>query len=357
MKILFLNNTLGVKQYHLASALTDKYNAECHFAHMYPFGYNWKMGLKQFPRPRKMLLYFRRARDFTTRDILKNDPTLPFKTVNKYSDIAISQSDFDWVYFSSAIPYFPEELEGRNVWVDIEDLVKFNDLPSLEQIAYERQLMNKAKILTFGSEGERRYACHHYVLPKPTLTMYPRVAQRTLPKTFTRKTDNFSIVVIDSSWNGAYFRDYYPLIEEIVKDTGIEVYFFLANYWSKPIWDRFADLTIKYDNFFLFKAATFGIIKDLISKYHVGLVNVPGDLTKVKSTFGMKPFEYAYANVQPASIGSPLIDLESQKEFGYQTTPQTIESDFKNNLVNFRKEENLMENHITELFIELSNPT
>ena len=120
------------------------------------------------------------------------------------------------------------------------------------------------------------------------------------------------------------------------------------------MWQKFSELAVRYENFHLEKFVTFGRIKSIISKHHVGLVYLPSDSEKIKATFGMKPFEYAYANVQPASVGSKLIDLESKKEFGYECSPKTIESEFKNNLVNFKKEENLMDNHVFELFVELS---
>jgi hypothetical protein len=361
MKLLFINNYLDVKQYHLACALTDQYNVECHFAYLLPSTkHDWKGVVKEFPKLKTMLIHLRNHKGLITKKIMKDDPLLPFVTTVPYHKVKNHLSIFDWVYCSSDSNYIPKELyrSNSNLWLDIEDLRLFREYATNQQLAYEKELINKFSLISFGSEQELFFAKWKYKsikkTNKPCFVIYPRVARRTIPKTFASKTKEFSLVIIGNIWNDQSYRNYYPVIKKILTENTFPVTLFLFNSWNKFMWTTFKKLEEQYKNknkqFTVKEFVPYGSIKQALSKYHVGLVYLPQHFKKLTVTFGMKPYEYVYANVQPASIGTRIFDqIHPQKEFGYICQTNTIRENYQNNIKNFDQENNLMDNNLKEL--------
>jgi hypothetical protein len=333
MKILFVSTMLGVKQFHLASALTEKYGFECHFAHTFTNGLNWKLGLSKFPKIKKMISHTINSRNFHSKDdyeIFKN-------------------SSFDWIYCNTLIDEIPN---FSNIWLDIEDLSYYTSINpekrNLSKIQIEQKAIDKAKIITFGSKGEKKKAEYiYYFQDTEPLLMYPYVAKRTIPKIFKKKDKDFSLVYAGSSYPGGY-RDFFSVFEEILENIDYNFTIYLTSWRNYSSWNKIQKLAKKYPNLIIKKSLSFTWIKYAISNFHVGLTVFRPEYRKPQLTFGMKPLEYAYANVQPVSIGSKLIG-NNNKEFGYQSNPQTIKEDYVNNLANFDKEKNLMDNNMKKI--------
>jgi hypothetical protein len=341
---------LGVKQYHLACALTDKYGFECHFAHTWTNGLNWRLGLKKFPNLKKMV-----SNSLYLRNYQYEEDYEVFETVNHLSKIGLKESGFDWVYCNTLVEKMPD---FPNIWLDIEDLSYYTTSDpkkrNLNRLPEDQKAINKAKIVTFGSKGElktakRLYNFQHY---KPEL-MYPYVAERTLPKTFKKKDDDFSLVYAGSSYAGSY-RDFFPMFEEIAKNADYNFTIYLTSWRNRYSWNKLLELAEKYPNLTAKKSVSFAKLKYEISNFHAGLTIFKNKFRKAQLTFGMKPLEYAYAKVQPVSIGNKLME-KNNTQFGYQSTPETIEKDFIRNLSNFNRFMNLMDNNIGKIVELMKN--
>ena len=350
MKILFVNRTLGVKQYHLACALTDKYGVDCYFAHTWTNGMNWKAGLEKFPNLKKIVSHTYKLRNYPQKDDYE-----VFKEVHPYSKIHLMKSEFDWIYCNTLIDKIPD---FPNIWLDIEDLSYYNSNNPKErifsQLQKEQEAIYQAKIITFGSEGEKLKAeiLHWFPDSQPEV-IYPYVAKRTIPKMFKKKDEEFSIVYAGSSYEDSP-RDFFPVFEKIVQNKDQKLTVYLSNWRNKYSWNKLEKLAERYPNLIAKKSVPFSKLKYEISNFNVGLTVLRPEYRKFQLTYGMKPLEYAYAKVQPVSIGEHLID-NSYGEFGYKSTPQTIERDFVRNLHNFNEYRNLMDNNIRKIYELLKN--
>lgn len=360
MKILFINQDLDVKQYHLACALTDKYNIECHLALLFPNGLNWKRALSAFPHPRGMLYFLRTHRAFMARQ-LKNDTINPFKTVKAFNKHNLLELDPDLVYISSNTDstFDYRNLGKYPIFYDIEDFIEFDkDIVGYKK-AFTRMMENHRIIhnpmvlgVGFGSLAECKSASMLFGPEehgrKPYITLYPFVAKRTLPKKVKDKTNIFSIVYAGSFWRGDGYKDISKTFLKILSN-GLDLTVYIVNSWHKPTMEYLKSITSNYDNFHIKPVVSFGKIKEEISCYHVGLKGGFIGYKKTKATFGMKPLEYAYADVQPVSLGHSLNNLSDNKEFGYCTTPEDIQYNYQNNLENFDWNYHLMDNHLADL--------
>ncbi len=351
MRILFIRGYLSVKQYHLACALTDKYEVDCDFAHLYPSnGYDFLGSKFYYPKLKwmaKHILKNAKGESEITKHVIENDPTLPFNKIASFSKFKKDLKEYDWIYLSSYCMRFPRQLKSlNNLWVDIEDLILLREKALEKQLASEKFLIENSNFVTFGSNKELELAKLTYGLTENYATVYPRVARRTIPKIFSKKTNKFSVVVIGGFYNTGY-RNYFPTIKEILKlnpDTTLTLY--LVNSHNKFMWNLFKQLEVELSNFTVKPFVSYGLLKQEISKYHVGLIYLPSQYEKLSATFGMKPFEYVYAKVQPCSIGKRLIDPYNNKEFGYRCDPTNIQENFKENMKNFDYEKNLMDNNL-----------
>ena len=290
----------------------------------------------------------------------------PFKEASNFSEEKIQDLDPDVIYLSSASYETSRKILSLDldipIVLDIEDSALFhrNFRPpsvSRERIGKERILISHPKVSTvlWGSDPERDLASTHYrdISPrKPFITMYPFVAKHTLPNTVKEKTDEFSVVYLGSIWTGSDYRNYFPAIEKIC-ETGVKLTVYLLNSWSRHNFKIASNLAKKHPNFDVEEFVPYDKAKEQISKYHVGLSGNFFGFVKTKATFGMKPLEYAYAGVQPSSLGHPIKNLSDGKEFGYCCTPETIVENFEHNLDHFDWDYHLMDNHLEEMNIRI----
>lgn len=365
-RILMLRRDLGVKQYHLACSLVDELKWECQLMLPRVGGLNWYGCFRQFPRPKQMLLHLLwqdrslLLNQQPNRDPAKEDYALPFSSISRFSKENILSLEPDLIYLSSdTSDWMRKKLFGYNlgvpVIVDVEDsMIWRKDIYVYhkwrEMVERESQLISNDQVVkvAWASDLERIASRNYYqeVVNKDFVTLYPFVAKRTIPTLLEKKTDAFSVVYLGSSWLRSG-RDYFPFIKEIVKN-GVQLTIFLINsvFPFERSYAKYRRLARRYENLEVNPCIPYAEAKSVISKFHVGLVGALNDIMKYRATFGMKPLEYAFANVQPASLGIPLKNLSNGKEFGYVCAPETIESAFVNNLKNFDYNYHLMDNHL-----------
>lgn len=363
MRLLMVHRDLTVKQYHLACALMDRYGYDCYMMTLEPFTFNWRAGLNKFPSPRHMLgrALYQRAHQAR---LIHNSP---FKELFTYNPAKVAEIDPDVVYFTGAshnnekVQELIESFDKPFI-CDVEDsaLFHYDALPTdalLSRIVREQKAIanEKVKLVLWGCRGERRYAEQYHnatfrmlaIATKPFITVYPLVAKRTLRFHAKSKRNRFSVVYLGSVYPNGY-RNYIPAIERIGR-SNISLTVYLLNSFHPSVLRILQKLASKYPSLTIRKFVPFDKAKEEISQYHVGLGGCMEDYAKYRVTYGMKPLEYAYAGVQPASIGLSMHNLSDGQEFSYCCTPETIERDYEHNLDRFDYEAHLMDNNLEEL--------
>jgi len=361
MKVLFLTDDLRVKHYHMAAALKDMGVAEPNLLHMKPTFFDIKAIAKFFPYPNRAWYYARANTTKFVRD-LKGDDV--FSTHARYSKKRLRALNPDVIYVNklAAIELIEEAGIKAKIVLDVEDsaLINKDIFDNQKAIEWELKAMNHEMVDTilFGSHSEMVQTIKAYdsIISKDLRVQYPFVAKRTcVPAGF--KTKEFSLVFAGSLWSGGEYRDGFKLLEEIAQ-TGILIDVFLLNSWSSHNWKLLKDLSRKYSNLGAFKRTKIQDLKKHINKYHAGLCLSAGNYMKVAATWGMKPLEYAYADVVPVAISIDKYDpfgicnLSDCKEFGYIAKADTIQKDFCIRLHDFDWDYHIMDNHVDK-FSEL----
>lgn len=346
MRILFINRIIGVKQFHLASALSDKYGYKCFFAFTFP--YNLK--LKLF-KPKLIKNKLHNVND------VKTDPCNPFISIEKLNDNTINKIDPDIIYISSCVAkeLNPSQLLNKYVLFDVEDSTLF-DKDILNENIYKEKILNEkkyiecknTKIITWGSSPEKEEGEKLFKIKKPSLLIYPLVAKRTLPKRHLPKLEKNHLVYAGSIFMGGKYRDFLSAFKSIL-ENGLHLTVYMSNSDNKYNYNILKELERQHPNFKLRKTISFGLIKEELTQYRIGLCPNTLDFKKTSFTYGMKPLEYAFANVQPAYVGYPVRNLTDGKEFGYKTTIGSIVKDYKHNLSNFDFKGHLMDNNLKKL--------
>jgi hypothetical protein len=353
---VFINNRTGVKQYHLACALTDQYNVECYFLSLLPTGLNWLGSIRQLPKIRKSLTQLVAIRDYFAKTSRQNGS--PFLSIEQFSLKRLRSIDPDFVYVSSFVneSFSPDMIEYPILY-DIEDSILLDrNIIKLDKYQWrlkreETFIKNQnVKIIAWGSETEKTEALkqNNLVIDKEVCVIYPFVAKRTLLQKTYEKTKHFSVVYSGSVWLENEHRNFIPSFLKIIKQN-IDLTVYLLNSFNWRVYYTLKRLSFKHSNFHVKKFVGYNKLKEELSKYHVGVDGNFLGYEKTRATFGMKPLEYAYANVQPASLGHPICNLSDGKEFGYCTTPENIEQKHQNNLKHFDWNYHLMDNRIDKL--------
>lgn len=362
MKLAMICHDLTVKQYHLACAIADTYYWDIRFYHTRLDKINWSIVFKQLP-------YLYNAGRCLKSQIerksfyVKHEYGKPLDKIQHYNPKDVEEYAPDIIYITSASQYtYKIALDNHPkipFILDIEDSQLFRTDYKKEGNKDEIENENKitshqqVKIITWGSQAEIDKACKYYGEPeKPWILLYPLVARRTLPRELDDKTPDFSVVYIGSIWEGKGYRNFFPVLSDIA-ESGVNLDVFLLNSWNKPNWNKLKKLDRKTSNLTAYPFIPYAKIKQEISRYHVGVCGSPEDFEKTNSTYGMKPLEYAYARVQPISLGIPIRNLSDGREFGYCSSTKTIEDDYQCNLDRFDREYHLMDNHLDQLVKEV----
>jgi hypothetical protein len=278
---------------------------------------------------------------------VKEEKTNPFIDILPLNKINIAKSNFDWVYTTKNCPI--DDFE--NVWLDIEDLTYYQTAHPEERnkskLKSEQQKIDTAKLVTFGSKGEYETALQLYKFWGEFEVFYPYIAKRTIPVKYKAKDKEFSLVYAGSVFTGSY-RSFYGVFEQILNSSDFPFVCYFLNWNNRYERMRMLELEDKYEDFILRKPVSFSKLKYEISNFAAGLYISLNIYRKPQLTNGMKPFEYAYANVQPVSIGVKLENFG--KEFGYESTPTTIKEDYVDNLKNFDFDNNLMDNNLERIY-------
>ena len=213
----------------------------------------------------------------------------------------------------------------------------------------EQDWINISQQVTWGSSEEKKLGERKLELgSSDSLLLYPFVAKLTTRGRWPlEKTENFSVAYAGSIWAGGH-RDHYKIFEAIGRQK-IDLYVYMANSSNRHNWNLMRQLQKTYPTIKLFPAVDYYSIKDVLSQHHAGLVVTNDQFMKTRFTFGMKPFEYAYADVQVASIGMPIKNLNTGTEYSYNCTPETIQSAFEDKRYMFDKNYHLMDRHLNGL--------
>lgn len=356
MKLLMIVQDLGVKQYHLACALTDSYDVECHLSTLNPFGLNWRRCFLGFPNVKNMY----RGLHNKVRRIQAGYSPDPFITISEFNQSKVFNLDPDVIYVSSTIYGKGIEEKVLNldypIILDVEDSILL-DRDVVKSETFKRRLDKEKKLVSFpsvmlvlwGSDGEKNAALKYYkkdANKKSFITVYPYVAERTIPK-YQKEKKELSVVYAGSIWEGGY-RDYFPIIERIGK-KGINLTIYMSNSFNRYNWNKLRKTSKKYSSVLVENNYPFHEIKEELSQFQIGLTGFTIDCLKYRATFGMKPMEYAYAGVQPASIGNSINNISDDKEFGYRCSPETLLDDYQYNLHRFDWNYHLMDNRLDEV--------
>lgn len=346
---------LGVKQYHLACALTDRYDFDCHLLILNTFGLNWKHCILGFPKIKKMYRGLKKT-VIKFREEYSPDPFITFSGFNKEK---IFNLDPDVIYISSlkcekrikeVLNFdYPMILDVEDSILLKQDVVKSEKFK--EQLDIEKKLVSSSgvRLVLWGSDTEKNMALKFYqkeAYKKPFITVYPFVAERTIPKDQKKKKE-LSVVYAGSIFKGSY-RDYFPIIERIGKKK-INLTVFMSNSDNRYYWNKLLKITNKHSTLVSKKYVPFHEIKEEISKFQIGLTGSTIDCLKLRATYGMKPLEYAYAGVQPASIGNKIKNICDENEFGYCCTPESLLDNYQYNLHKFNRNYHIMDNRLDEL--------
>lgn len=362
MKLAMICHDLTVKQYHLACAIADNYSWDLRFYYTRLNKINWGTVFKQLPylynAGRCLKSQIERKAFYVNYEYGK-----PLDKIQPYNPRDVEEYAPDIIYITSA-SQFTCKISLNNhpktpFILDIEDSQLFrtdykkdenrNEIKSEGKLTSHEQV----KIITWGSHAELTKAYEVYGdQGKPSILLYPLVARRTLPPKLDDKTPYFSAVYLGSIWQGKGYRNLFPIISEIA-ESRINLHVYLLNSWNKPNWKRIKKLGEKYPNLTPHPFTPYAKAKQEISRFHVGLCGSPEDYEKTNSTYGMKPLEYAYAGVQPVSLGIPIRNLSDGREFGYCSSPQQIQKEYQHNLDQFDREYHLMDNHLDQLIKEM----
>ena len=365
MKILFLNDDLGVKQYHMACAMKDNIeDIEIHLQHINATGYSFRTALRWFPRPRAMYRLFFKNRTRMVKDLELN--SYPFDSVMQFSPKRVNEFMPDVIYINSRASLQAvkkSEVKAKVVY-DVEDSAVALD-PSKNKkklIDYEMKSIgdNIVDWILFGSKGEmqqwRLYYKEQYKIDKQHRVQYPYVAKRTRSKCIGDFPKygffdyNGAIVYIGSIMHSKSDRNLSSKFEWIMKHK-IPITVFMLNDWSTSEFNRLIHLEYNNPFFNLRRRVPLYEIKSIIRGYHLGLC-LSGGRFKQSLTYGMKPLEYAYAGVQPVTVGGkpvPIVNLSDGKEFGFHVeSPYFLDEDYPRNLKNFDWDYHLMDSHIHE---------
>ena len=345
MKIVFLNARLDVKQYHLACALADRYRAQCYFLH-YPF----TRFLPLYQRLKfigKKVLYGHN--DFV--DECRKDPHNPFHYIGPFSLNTLQTLDPDLVYISHLIDWVPEKVFSYPIFYDVEDFILVNrdflPAPTIAARMACYQWFLDRPLVGVGCSSpieQERFSKYYHC---QAILLYPFVAKRTVPKFLPPKHEDFSVVY---AWgiSRVGYRDFYTSFQSILQ-AGIPLTCFMNNSHS-PKDVKYICRLQSYPHFTFYKHQPYGIIKEKLAPFHVGLIGQFVGYDKMAITYGMKPLEYAYAGVQPATLGYPLCNLSNGREFSYSPIhPKWIQEKYDSRLDQFDFEYHLMDHHVTEL--------
>jgi len=349
MKVLFIGNELGVKQYHLACALADNCNVKPYFLDYDVMNY--------LPISKKVKLFAKRRLvryQSKAKQIRRYDPINPFVDIGDLTKDGLEDIDPDVVYISHTVMKIPEYVFNYPFFYDIEDFIWLNrDIAKIrtdslfKRLRILRKVILRHNLIGVGAGSYKEQEAVKYVLRyKNPILLYPFVAKRTLPRKINPKTENFSVVYAGGVSSG--YRDFVPYFKEIL-GSGLDLTVFMNNSNNYWYYKKVKKLKI-YPNFTLYRQEMYSKIKETISEFHVGLTGNFINFRKSGATFGMKPLEYAYANVQPVSLGYPLFNLSDSESFGYVATADKIKELYKDNLKNFDFDYHLMDTHISNFY-------
>lgn len=285
----------------------------------------------------------------------------PFRTIQEFNQSKALDLDPDVIYISSSSMY-EKRLEEKFLNLDYPIILDVEDSTLLSQDVvksdtFKERLDKEKKLVSFpsvmivlwGSDSERNAALKYYKKDsnkKPFITVYPYVAERTIPR-YQKEKKESSVVYAGSIWEGGY-RDYFPIIERIGK-KGINLTVYMSNSFNRYNWNKLLKTSKKYSSVLVEKNYPFHKIKEELSQFQIGLAGSTVDCLKYRATYGMKPLEYAYAGVQPASIGNSINNISDDNEFGYCCSPETILDDYQSNLHRFDWNYHLMDNRLGEV--------
>lgn len=355
MKVLFLTNDISVKHFHMACAMRSV-DFETHSMHFLPRGLPIIAALKKLPRYRKAQDVLSR-RAWFARD---NNLDVAFDSVHRYNPNRMMRMEPDVIYVNGqagvdAVYWYDSVRTKPTVVYDIEDcaLADIDVGGRGKYIKAESAAASDEVVdwVLFGSIGEMQLASEKYcwLVDKQCRVQYPFVSAATIPPMELHKRKRkFTAVYAGSIWKGGYRG---PEMFETIAETGLQLHVYMSNDWDKPNFNHMKGLAAKYPNLKLKRRKSFFDVKLCLSTYQVGIF-VSGPYMKQHMTIGMKPLEYAYAGVQPVSVGNdhilPIVNLSDGKEYGYRANPDRIKKDFVSRLHYFDTFFHLMENHLHE---------